>query len=64
MIVFDDVTITWDGAAEPVLRNVNLGIRDGDLCVVVGSTGTGSRPCSGRSTAWSPTSPAARCVVA
>ena len=41
MIVFDDVTITWDGAAEPVLRNVNLGIRDGDLCVVVGSTGTG-----------------------
>ncbi len=41
MIVFDDVTITWDGATEPVLRNVNLGIRDGDLCVVVGSTGTG-----------------------
>ncbi len=41
MIVFDDVTITWDGAAQPVLRNVNLGIRDGDLCVVVGSTGTG-----------------------
>jgi energy-coupling factor transport system ATP-binding protein len=41
MIRFDDVSITYSGAAEPVLRNVSLDIPDGVLCLVVGRTGSG-----------------------
>lgn len=41
MITFDDVTITYAGAAEPVLRNVDFTIPAGELCVVVGPTGAG-----------------------
>jgi energy-coupling factor transport system ATP-binding protein len=41
MITFDDVTFTYPDAAEPVLRNVNLRIDEGDFCLVIGETGAG-----------------------
>ena len=41
MIEFTDVTITYPGAAAPALNRVSLTIGEGDLCVVVGRTGTG-----------------------
>ncbi len=41
MIVFDHVTITYTGDAEPTLRDVNLTIPEGELVLVVGRTGTG-----------------------
>lgn len=41
MIHFDDVTVTYAGAAVPVLRHVSVLIPEGQLCVVVGSTGSG-----------------------
>ncbi|MFD7716333.1 ABC transporter ATP-binding protein [Streptomyces sp. NPDC059814] len=41
MITFDQVTIQYDGAAEPALREVDLTIEEGELCLVVGHTGVG-----------------------
>ncbi len=41
MIEFDRVTITYDGAPEPVLSDVTLAIDEGELCLVVGRTGSG-----------------------
>ena len=41
MIEFEDVSITYAGAAEPVLRQVNLVVPEGELCLVVGRTGSG-----------------------
>ena len=41
MIVFEDVSITYNGAAEPVLSHVNLSIPEGELVLVVGRTGSG-----------------------
>jgi energy-coupling factor transport system ATP-binding protein len=41
MIEFEHVTISYDGAAEPVLADVNLRIPEGELCLVTGRTGTG-----------------------
>jgi energy-coupling factor transport system ATP-binding protein len=41
MIAFDRVSVTYDGAATPVLRDVNLRIEEGELALVVGGTGTG-----------------------
>ncbi|MEV4876806.1 ABC transporter ATP-binding protein [Streptomyces cyaneofuscatus] len=41
MITFDQVTVEYDGAAEPVLREVNLEVEEGELCLVVGHTGVG-----------------------
>src|SRR5277367_3676877 len=41
MIAFDRVTITYDGAAHPVLRDVTLHVPEGELCLVVGRTGAG-----------------------
>ena len=41
MIVFDDVTITYPGAASPALAHVNLRIPEGELVLVVGRTGSG-----------------------
>ena len=41
MIRFDRVTITYPDAARPTLRDVNFEIPAGELCVVVGATGTG-----------------------
>ena len=41
MIRFDRVSVTYDGAASPVLRDVNLDIDEGELCLVIGHTGSG-----------------------
>ena len=35
------MTITYDGASEPTLRNVNLHLEEGELVLVVGRTGSG-----------------------
>ena len=41
MITFDRVTVTYADAARPVLRDVTLTIEEGELCLVVGRTGSG-----------------------
>jgi energy-coupling factor transporter ATP-binding protein EcfA2 len=41
VIELDQVTITYDGAPGPALREVSLTISEGELCVVVGPTGSG-----------------------
>lgn len=41
MITFDQVTVHYDGAAEPALHEVDLTIEEGELCLVVGHTGVG-----------------------
>lgn len=41
MIGFDGVTVTYPGAAEPTLRDVTVDVAEGEMCLVVGRTGTG-----------------------
>ena len=41
MITFDQVSFTYNEAQRPTLHRVNLEIAEGELCVVVGETGTG-----------------------
>ena len=41
MIELRDVTVTYPGAERPVLRSVSLSVEPGQLCLVVGPTGTG-----------------------
>ncbi|MDQ4084651.1 MAG: ATP-binding cassette domain-containing protein [Actinomycetota bacterium] len=41
MIEFDDVTVTYSGAARPTLADVDLRIDEGELCLVIGRTGSG-----------------------
>ena len=41
MITFDQVSFTYTEAHRPTLQRVNLDIPEGELCVVVGETGTG-----------------------
>jgi energy-coupling factor transporter ATP-binding protein EcfA2 len=41
MITFDQVSFTYNEAERPTLQRVNLDIPEGELCVVVGETGTG-----------------------
>ncbi|MDI1466409.1 ATP-binding cassette domain-containing protein [Catellatospora sp. KI3] len=41
MIRFEHVSVTYAGAAAPVLRDVDLRLDEGELCLVVGHTGTG-----------------------
>ncbi|MFB7970863.1 ABC transporter ATP-binding protein [Streptomyces rubiginosohelvolus] len=41
MITFDRVSVVYDGADEPVLRDVNLSVDEGELCLMVGHTGVG-----------------------
>lgn len=41
MIRFDDVTITYPGAGSPALSHVDLTVAEGEMCLVVGPTGTG-----------------------
>ncbi|MFJ8431162.1 ABC transporter ATP-binding protein [Kitasatospora sp. NPDC094019] len=41
MIRFDQVGVVYDGGAAPVLRDVDLHIPEGELCLVVGRTGVG-----------------------
>jgi len=41
MIEFRDVTATYPDATKPTIKNVRLHIDEGELCLVVGRTGTG-----------------------
>jgi energy-coupling factor transport system ATP-binding protein len=41
MIRFERVTFTYSGADAPTLRDVDLEIAEGELCLVIGATGTG-----------------------
>ncbi|MQA77511.1 MAG: ATP-binding cassette domain-containing protein [Streptosporangiales bacterium] len=41
MITLAGVSVTYAGAAAPVLRDVDLTIREGELCLVIGRTGAG-----------------------
>lgn len=41
MITVDGVTMTYDGATRPVLRDVDLHVDEGELVVVTGPTGAG-----------------------
>jgi energy-coupling factor transport system ATP-binding protein len=41
VIFFDRVSVTYAGAAGPVLRDVSLRVDEGELCLVVGRTGAG-----------------------
>ncbi|MEU2453377.1 ATP-binding cassette domain-containing protein [Streptomyces sp. NPDC012765] len=41
MIHFDQVTVQYEDTAEPVLRDVDLTVDEGELCLVVGHTGVG-----------------------
>ncbi|HEX8496534.1 MAG TPA: ATP-binding cassette domain-containing protein [Actinomycetales bacterium] len=40
-VEFDQVTVTYAGAAAPALRDVDLRVEEGELCLVVGRTGSG-----------------------
>lgn len=41
MITFEQVTVTYPGAREPVLSSVDLTVPEGELALVVGRTGVG-----------------------
>lgn len=41
MIRFEKVSVTYDEATTPVLRDVDLQVGEGELCLVVGHTGSG-----------------------
>ncbi len=41
MIDFTNVSITYSGASSPVLRGVTLHVPEGELCLVIGATGSG-----------------------
>ena len=41
MIEFDHVTMTYDGAREPALRDVSFTVPEGELALVIGRTGSG-----------------------
>ncbi|MFI5607372.1 ABC transporter ATP-binding protein [Amycolatopsis sp. NPDC051903] len=41
MIEFSQVSVTYDGASQAVLRDVNLVVEEGELCLVAGRTGVG-----------------------
>ncbi|MET9293450.1 ATP-binding cassette domain-containing protein [Streptomyces sp. NPDC003077] len=41
MIEFQQVTFTYAGAGRPTLRDVDLSVGEGELCLVTGRTGTG-----------------------
>ncbi|MET7507218.1 ATP-binding cassette domain-containing protein [Streptomyces albidoflavus] len=41
MITFDQVTVVYDGDGEPSLRDIDLTVEEGELCLVTGHTGVG-----------------------
>ena len=41
MIRFDGVTVTYSGSGTPALRDVDVRIPEGELCLVIGPTGSG-----------------------
>ena len=41
VIGFEAVTVTYEDAAAPVLRDFSLSVEEGELCLVAGRTGVG-----------------------
>lgn len=41
MIRFEDVTVTYEGAAAPAVRGIDLTVPEGELCLLVGPSGVG-----------------------
>ncbi|WP_405481566.1 ABC transporter ATP-binding protein [Streptomyces sp. NBC_00009] len=41
MIRFEDVSVTYDGAATPTVRNIGLDVPEGELVLLVGPSGVG-----------------------
>ncbi|MFE2986187.1 ABC transporter ATP-binding protein [Streptomyces sp. NPDC059262] len=41
MIRFEDVSVTYDGAATPTVRNIELDVPEGELVLLVGPSGVG-----------------------
>src|SRR5918992_1291431 len=41
MIEFDRVSVIYDGAAQPALRDVSFTVPEGELALVIGRTGSG-----------------------
>lgn len=41
MLVLNNVTKCFPGAFEPTLKEINLSLKDGEFCVVIGSNGSG-----------------------
>ncbi|RFC75364.1 ABC transporter ATP-binding protein [Streptomyces sp. AcE210] len=41
MIRFEDVSVTYDGAATPTVRNIQLDVPEGELVLLVGPSGVG-----------------------
>ncbi|OLZ69412.1 cobalt ABC transporter ATP-binding protein [Streptomyces sp. IMTB 2501] len=41
MIRFEDVSVTYDGAAEPTVRGIDFEVPEGELVLLVGSSGVG-----------------------
>ncbi|MFH8463337.1 ABC transporter ATP-binding protein [Streptomyces sp. NPDC017991] len=41
MIRFEDVSVTYDGAPEPTVRNIELSVPEGELVLLVGPSGVG-----------------------
>ncbi|MEU9188126.1 ATP-binding cassette domain-containing protein [Streptomyces sp. NPDC048484] len=41
MIRFEDVSVTYDGAAEPTVRHIELTVPEGELVLLVGPSGVG-----------------------
>ncbi|QKV95220.1 ATP-binding cassette domain-containing protein [Streptomyces sp. NA02950] len=41
MIRFEQVSVTYEGAARPALREVDLTVPEGELCLLVGPSGSG-----------------------
>ncbi|MFJ4777859.1 ABC transporter ATP-binding protein [Streptomyces sp. NPDC088762] len=41
MITLDQVTVQYEDTAEPVLKDIDLTVEEGELCLVVGHTGVG-----------------------
>ncbi|KGN34734.1 cobalt ABC transporter ATP-binding protein [Knoellia sinensis KCTC 19936] len=54
MIEFDRVSVTFDGAMEPALRDVSLSIDEGELALVIGRTGSGKSTLLGAMTGQVP----------
>ncbi|MFG2221954.1 ABC transporter ATP-binding protein [Streptomyces sp. NPDC048644] len=41
MIRFEQVSVSYDGAAQPALRGIDLTVPEGELCLLVGPSGVG-----------------------
>ena len=54
MIRFEDLSVTYPGAAAPVLSHVDARVEEGELCLVVGPTGSGKSTLLGAAAARVP----------